>query len=177
MRVFQASPGSWICGSDSFEARATTHPSFILCLYCRKLIMYRTCSQVGDLAQDMPLYMALLSHFLLQIWDAQRQVFADCFQDVGLLAISALILLIGQAWPCKHSSVQKVSELLLKVPIPQRYLVLRDMLVVNFSTALIFAGSGGWGFHSTQQAHPGALADSKPAGSLSHFDMDCVCCP
>ena len=52
--------------------------------------------------------MALLNYFILQIWDAQRQVFAECFQDAGLLALSALILLIGQAWPCKHSGVQKV---------------------------------------------------------------------
>ena len=121
--------------------------------------------------------MALLSHFLLQIWDAQRQVFAECFQDAGLLAMSALILLIGQAWPCKHSTVQKVLELLLKLPINHRYLVLRDVLVVNFRTALTFAGSGGWESRSIQQAHPGALADSKPAGSLTHFDMGCVYCP
>lgn len=65
-------------------------------------------SDLVPFAQDMPLYLALLSYFFLQIWDAQRQVFAECFQDAGLLALSALILLIGQAWPCKHSSVQKV---------------------------------------------------------------------
>ncbi len=60
------------------------------------------------LAEHMPLSMLVMCHRHLQVWDTQARVFADCFADAGLLGLSALAFLIGQAWPCRTSSDPKV---------------------------------------------------------------------
>ena len=66
------------------------------------------CARYCFLAKHMPLNMLVMCRYQLQIWDTQGRVFADCFADVGLIALSALISLIGQAWPCGNSSIPKV---------------------------------------------------------------------
>ena len=53
--------------------------------------------------------MLVMCHRHLQVWNTQAKVFADCFADAGLIGLSALIFLIGQAWPCRTSSDPKVT--------------------------------------------------------------------